>query len=320
MNQLQILVTGANGFIGHTLCSEALARGMKVRVVTRTHFNLSSQIESITKVEINDQTNWQDALTNCDIIVHLAARVHVMNDQSENPLQAFLNVNLHGTINLARQAAVAGVKRFVYVSSIKVNGEYTDGKGFTEEDEPKPQDPYAISKWQAEQALLQLAKDTGMEVVIIRPPLVYGADVKGNFMQMIRVIASGMPLPLASVQNQRDLVYVNNLVDALIACATHPNAAGQTYLVSDGEDVSTLDLIRNLSKALGKRCFIFSFPVLIMKFLANLLGKSTAIDRLTQSLRVDGSKIRNELGWTPPYTTQQGLQATADWYLQSKKI
>lgn len=181
---------------------------------------------------------------------------------------------------------------------------------------PSPQDAYGISKWEAEQALHRIAKETGLEVSIVRPPLVYGAGVKGNFLQMMNVIARNLPLPLGSVKNQRDLIYVGNLVDALITCATHPAAAGQTYLVSDGDSVSTPDLIRNLAKALGRPCLAFPFPIFMMKFLATLVAKSSVVDRLTQSLQIDSSKIRNELGWKPPFTMQQGLQATADWYLR----
>ena len=205
------------------------------------------------------------------------------------------------------------------MSSIKVNGEETPhGKVFSEKDTFSPQDPYSISKWEAEQALHRITKETGLEVVIIRPPLVYGPGVWGNFAQMLRVVALGAPLPLASVRNKRDLVYLGNLVDALIACATHPNATGQTYLVSDGESVSTPALIRNLAKALGSRCLVFPFPIFILKFLANWIGKSATVDRLTQSLQIDISKIRNELAWTPPYTMEQGLTVTARWYLKGR--
>ena len=313
-------MTGANGFVGLALCKELMARGMHARGATRTVSNFSNEIDVTVVGDMDDSTNWNDALINCDAVIHLAARVHVMNECTDEPLVEFRRANVAGTKQLAQSAATCGVKRFVYVSSVKVNGEEVlEGQGFSESDIPSPEDSYGISKWEAEQALHRIAKETGLEVVIVRPPLVYGAGVKGNFILMMNAIVRGFPLPFALVQNQRDLVYVDNLVDALIACAIHPAAAGQTYLVSDGESVSTPNLIRSLAKALGKRCFIFPFPIFMMKFLAKLLGKSASVDRLTQSLQIDNSKIRNELGWKPPHTLQHGLQATADWYLQSIK-
>ena len=320
MNQNLTLVTGANGFVGLALCKELMARGMRARGTTRSIGNFPYSMETVVVGDMDDSTNWNDALIGADVVIHLAARVHVMRECADDPLVEFRRANVAGTEQLAKRAATCGVKRFVYVSSVKVNGEEVlEGQGFTERDIPSPEDSYGISKWEAEQALHRIAIETGLEVVIVRPPLVYGAGVKGNFILMMNAIVRGFPLPFALVQNQRDLIYLDNLVDALIACATHPNAVGQTYLVSDGEGVSTPDLIRNLSKALGKRCFVFPFPVLIMKFLASLLGKSLAVDKLTKSLQVDSSKICYELGWKPPYTQQQGLQATAYWYLQSTK-
>ena len=320
LNQKKILVTGANGFVGRALCVEAIVRGMQVRGGVRHQCDLPAGIERLIVGEINENTNWQRALNGCDVLVHLAARVHVMRESAKNPLEEFRRVNVQGTEHLARSAVASGVKRFVYVSSIKVNGEETlGGKSYAERDMPMPQDAYGISKWEAEQALHRVAEETGLEVVIVRPPLVYGAGVKGNFAQLLSVLARGIPLPLASIKNHRDLIYVGNLVDALVACATHSNAAGQTYLVSDGEGVSTPDLIRNLANALGKSNVVFPFPMSVMRFCAGLFDKSSALDRLTQSLQVDSSKIRKELGWQPPYTMQQGLKATADWYLAERK-
>ena len=320
LNQKKILVTGANGFVGRALCVEAVVRGMQVRGGVRHQCDLPTGVERFIVGEINENTNWQGALNGCDVVVHLAARVHVMRESAKNPLEEFRRVNVQGTEHLARSAVASGVKRFVYVSSIKVNGEETlGGKSYAERDMPMPQDAYGISKWEAEQALHRVAEETGLEVVIVRPPLVYGAGVKGNFAQLLSVLARGIPLPLASIKNHRDLIYVGNLVDALVACATHSNAAGQTYLVSDGEGVSTPDLIRNLANALGKSNVVFPFPISVMRFCAGLFDKSSALDRLTQSLQVDSSKISKELGWQPPYTMQQGLRATADWYLAERK-
>ena len=246
-----MLVTGANGFVGRSLCDAMLKQGWSVRVALRTHHQLPATEEAAIIGSIDDGTDWTEALRGVDVVIHLAARVHVMNDIAADPLAEFQKINLLGTVNLAYQAVRAGIKRLVYVSSIKVNGEWTtESHPFTGSDKSAPQDAYAISKWQAEQALSRIARETGLEIVIVRPSLVYGAGVKGNFLQMLKVIAHGVPLPLASVNNRRSLLYVGNLVDALITCATHPAAAGKTYLVSDGEDVSTPDLMRRLAAAM----------------------------------------------------------------------
>ena len=281
----------------------------------RTHGQLSAKGETVTVGAIDAGTKWADALRGVDTVIHLAARVHVMKDKAADPLTEFVKVNLYGTANLAQQAARAGVKRLVFVSSVKVNGEQTtEARPFAETDEPDPQDPYAVSKLQAEQVLQRISGETGLEVVIVRPPLVYGPGVKGNFFRLLAAIDKGIPLPLAGAHNLRSLVYVGNLVDALIACATHPAAAGQTYLVSDGEDVSTAMLVENIAKALGRNSRSFYFPPGLLRAASTLLGRAEQMDRLFGSLRVNDQKIRSELGWTPPYTLEQGLRATADWY------
>lgn len=313
-----MLVTGANGFVGRALCAKAISRGHQVRAAQRNHASLvisGCEIAKVSNITIN--TDWTDALLGVTTVIHLAARVHVMHDDANDPLEEFRRVNVAGTEHLARAAAASGVKRLVYVSSIKVNGEATytyDDNKFTEADAPYPQDPYGISKMEAEQALHGIAQDTGLEVVIVRPPLVYGAGVKGNFAQMLKILAKGIPLPLASVHNQRSLVYVENLVDVLMLCATHPAAAGQTYLVSDGEDVSTPDLLRQLGAAMGHPARLFSCSPALLKLAGRLTGKADQIERLLGSLRVDSGKIRRELDWIPPHTLRQGLQATAEWY------
>ena len=310
-----VLVTGANGFVGSALCAEAIRRGSHVKGATRSAHELPAGVESAIVDSIDDETNWADALYGMDVVIHLAARVHVMKDVSIDPLAAFRKINVAGTEQLARCAAESGAKRFVYVSSIKVNGEQTSAtQPFTELDEANPQDPYGVSKWQAELALHRIALETGLELVIVRPPLVYGPGVKGNFAQMLKVLAKGIPLPLASVRNLRSLIYVENLVDALITCATHPAAAGQTYLVSDGEDISTPDLLRQLGVAMDHPARLFPCPPALLKLAGCLTGKGEQVERLLGSLRVDSSKIRRELNWTPPYTLEQGLRATAAWY------
>lgn len=308
---MKFLVTGANGFVGRSLCAELLRQGHAVRAAVRSASSLIAEAARVVVGTIDGETDWTEALCGVGVVIHLAARVHVMHDESKNPLEEFRRVNVAGTEHLARSAAASGVKRLVYVSSIKVNGEATSGNDkFTEVDVPSPQDPYGVSKWEAELVLQRVAKETGLEVVIVRPPLVYGAGVKGNFAQMLKVLAKGIPLPLASVQNRRSLVYVGNLVDALILCATHPAAAGQTYLVSDGQDISTPDLLRRLAIAMGHPVRLLPCPLSLLKLAGRLTGKSDQVERLLGSLQVDSGKIRSELSWVPPYTLQQGLHMT----------
>jgi nucleoside-diphosphate-sugar epimerase len=265
--------------------------------------------------EINGKTDWSSALEGIDCVIHLAARVHVMNETSVDPLDEFRKANVMGTEHLASSAAAQGVKRLVYVSSIKVNGEETtDGNSYTEHDTPAPLDPYGISKWEAELALHRVAKETGLEVVIVRPPLVYGAGVKGNFERMLRLLSKGLPLPLASVKNLRSMIFIENLADALKVCATHPSASGKTYLLSDGEDISTSNLMRELAQGLGKPALLLPFPGVLLILAGKLFGKSAEITRLLGSLQIDSGKIRRELNWQPPYTLHQGLNATTDWF------
>ncbi len=311
--QPRILVTGATGFVGRALCVEALARGFGVRGATRNGDPITRAVESVKVGAVDADTDWTAALRETDVVVHLAARVHVMRDEASDPLAEFRRVNTAGTAHLAQSAAAAGAKRLVYVSSIKVNGEETpDGRCYSELDAPAPQDPYGVSKWEAEQALGRIAQETGLQVTIVRPPLVYGAGVKGNFAQMMRVVARGAPLPFASVRNRRDLLYLGNLVDALLVCATHPAAAGQTFLLCDGEAVATADLLRRLALALGAPNRQFACPPALLKWAAGLAGKSAQIERLLGSLQVDNSKIRRELNWQPPFSLSQGLRKTAE--------
>lgn len=317
----RILVTGATGFVGRSLCSTLVEKGFQVRTSVRSLLagseSLPSQIELCLVKDIHASTDWKQALNQVDVVIHLAARVHIMRQQSDAEVARYQHLNVEGTLNLARQAAAAGVRRLVFLSSIKVNGEATYGSPFDAYSIPDPQDPYAISKHEAEKALLALMSETGMKITILRPPLVYGPGVKANFLGLMKVVDRGIPLPIESINNRRSLIYVENLAGALIVCAIHPKAAGQIYLVSDGEDVSTPQLIQKIAKALGCPNRVFPFPVSLLRFLAKIIGKSSMVDRLTQSLVVDSSKIREELGWKPPYTLEQGLAATADWYRAS---
>ena len=308
---MRALVTGASGFVGAALVDHLAKEGCTVIASTRRPLPNVYEYKQVFMDCIDERTAWGEALMDVDVVIHLAARVHVMCDSANDPLTEFRKVNTIGTEHLARSAASNGVKRFVYVSSIKVNGEETiKNQTYSEKSLPNPQGSYGISKWEAEQALHQIAKETGLEVVIVRLPLVYGAGVKGNFAQMISILKYGLPLPFASVHNKRSFIYLGNLVDALLLCATHICAVGQTYLVSDGEDLSTTDLLNKMSVIMGQAPRLFVLPATLLKLVGLLTGKSKQIRRLLGSLQVDSSKIRRELGWKPPYTLEQGLQYT----------
>jgi nucleoside-diphosphate-sugar epimerase len=311
-----VLVTGATGFVGRFLCTRLLSEGWNVRgtiLASESSATLVTGVEPTVIKPLGSDTTWDEALRGINTIIHLAARVHIMNDPSADPLSEFRRVNVAGTERLAREAARAGVKRLVFVSSIKVNGEESS-LPYTETSCAQPIDPYGISKWEAEEALRRIGAETGIEIVVVRPTLVYGPGVKANFLKMMKIVYGGVPLPLAAVCNKRSLIYVENLVDALATCAAHPHAAGQTYLVSDGEDVSSPELLRRMATALGQPSRLFFFPTGLMRLAGKMLGKSSAVERLTGSLQVDNSKIRSELGWTPPFTMDEGLQATAEWF------
>lgn len=309
---MKVLVTGANGFVGRALCDELLRHGQSVRVTLRQHEGrqaLLARVEPIVVGTINADTDWKAALIGCEAVVHLAARVHVMDDTAQAPLALYRATNTDATLNLARQAAQAGVKRFVFVSTIKVNGEGRD-EAYRESDVPAPEDPYAISKWEAEQGLWRIAEDTGLEVVILRPPLVYGPGVKANFLRLMQWVKKGWPLPLGAVRNRRSLLYLGNFVDAIRLCVEHPAAAGQTFLLDDGEVVSTPQLIRAVARAMGRPARLLAVPVGVLAFAGALLGKRAAVARLAGSLYIDSSAIRSHLGWTPPYSMEAGLEAT----------
>jgi len=310
---MQVLVTGANGFVGRALCAEAVSRGMAVRGITRASGDLPISVENFAVGGIDGNTNWRDVLTGCEVVVHLAARVHVMSDLAANPLEEFRRVTVRGTLNLARQAAAANVRRFLFVSSIKVNGEATQlGRPFMADDAPAPLDAYGVSKMEAEQGLREIARKSGMDVVIIRPPLVYGPGVKANFATMIRWLNCGVPLPLGAIDNQRSFVSLNNLVDLILTCLTYPAAANQTFLVSDGEDVSTSELLRLMSQALGRPARLVPVPVSWLKLVAAMVGKQDVAQRLCGSLQVDIEKTQRLLGWTPPLSLDEGLKKAAE--------
>jgi len=318
---MTILVTGADGFVGSALCDRLRSEPLTVRSVVRRLKRWSDRDLNVAIGDISAGTDWALELKDVTQVVHLAARVHVMNDSSPDALAEFSHMNVANTLNLASQAAAAGVRRFVFLSSIKVNGECTLLMSpFTSDDLPAPEDPYGISKYEAEQGLRQIEAGSGMEVVVLRPPLVYGPGVKGNFLRLMQAIDKRRPLPLGAIHNQRSLIYLGNLVDAIRLCITHPNVAGKTFLVSDGDDVSTPELVRRIGAALGRRPFLLPVPVSWMRWAGRVLGKQAAVDRLLGSLCVDITPLCEELGWTPPYTMQAGLEATAQWYRKTKAV
>lgn len=312
--QQTIFLTGATGFVGGAILNR-LHNEKKHPVVAVVRGQSRLQIESVPTVRIDTfdgATRWEENLANSDVIIHSAARVHVMNDVEADPLAAFRKVNVEGTLNLARQAAASGVRRFIFISSIKVNGEGTvPGAAYTADDVPAPVDPYGISKMEAEQGLRELASETAMEVVIIRPVLVYGPGVKANFLNMMRWLDKGIPLPFGAIYNSRSLVALDNLVDLVLTCINHPAAANQTFLVSDGDDLSTTALLSKMAKALNKPARLIPIPSWVLQGGAALLGKKGLSQRLCGSLQVDISKTRTLLGWTPPLSVDKALAITA---------
>jgi nucleoside-diphosphate-sugar epimerase len=319
----RVLVTGATGFVGVALVSRLVdIGGFSVRAaVRRESREFPARIEQIVAGELTPSMDWQETLVGVDAVIHLAARVHVMADTATDPLTEFRRVNVEGTMNLARQAAAAGVRRFVFISSIKVNGESTPlNHPYSEEDTPVPVDPYGISKYETEEGLCRLATETGMEVVIIRPPLVYGPGVKANFQSMMRWLMCGVPLPLGGIHNKRSLVALDNLVDLIVTCINHPAAANQIFLAGDGEDLSTTDLLKRMAKALGHPSRLIPVPVKVLELGAVLLGKRAVAQRLCGSLQVDISKARTLLGWNPPISVDEGLRRTAQSFLHEKIV
>ena len=302
----RVLVTGATGFVGRALCNQLSAIGHTVIPAVRHGSGLPNEV--VTS-DIGSSTDWRMALAGCDAVVHLAARVHMIREAERDPLALYRRTNTEATLNLARQAAQAGVKRFVFISTIKVNGEGRDAP-YRETDAPAPEDEYALSKWEAELGLHRIAQETGLEVVILRPPLVYGPGVKANFRRLIETVARGWPLPLGAVRNRRSLLYLGNFVDAIRLCLEHPGAAEQTFLLDDGEPVSTPQLIRALAAAMRRPARLLPVPPWLLEFAGALLGKRAAVTRLTGSLYVDSSMIRSRLGWAPPFSMEVGLAAT----------
>lgn len=304
-----ILLTGATGFVGSAFLQDCLANNIACIAAVRNYSaKLPAQAQQAVVGDLSATQDWSQALQGVDVVVHCAARAHVIKDAAQDPLSVYREANTNATLNLARQAALAGVKRFVFISSIKVNGEWTAlGKPFTPDDAHIPDDPYGLSKYEAEQDLKQIAQQTGLEVVIIRPPLIYGKCVKGNFASMVRRIQKGVPLPLGAVHNQRSLVALDNLVNFMQLCCVHPQAGNETFLISDGEDVSTTELLRRVARAYGVSAILLPVPVSLMTLAAKLLGKGAVANRLFGNLQVDSRKARVLLGWKPVVTMEEQL-------------
>ena len=313
MSASRILVTGATGFVGRALVRRLLADGGCVRAVVRPSSEaLPAKVERVAVDEIGPATDWTRALAGVDAIVHLAARAHVVRDSSADAYALYSAVNTRGALRLAEAAAAAGVRRFVFLSSARVHGERSTGAPFTESSPLVASDPYGRSKADAERGLASLARAGQLEPVILRSPLVYGPEARGNFARLVALVARGVPLPLAAVRNRRSLVYVGNLVDAIVRALDHPAAASQTFMVSDGEEVSTPELIRRIGRALGKPARLFSVPLALLRLAGTLAGRSDDVARLLDDLVVDSARIRTALAWHPPYTLDQGLAGSLD--------
>jgi len=316
---MSLLLSGATGFLGSALASW-LVDNADYRLVLALRRKILDPFPGSQSVVIGDldgDTDWSPALLDIDVVIHTAARVHVMDESIDNPLTEFRKVNVEGTLNFARQAAAMGVKRFIYISSIKVNGELTvPGRPFTADDSPAPVDPYAISKWESEAGLFQIAEETCMEVVIIRPPLVYGPGVKANFQSMMCWISRGVPLPLGAIHNKRSLLALDNLVDLIVTCIKHPSAANQVFLASDGDDISTTELLKQVGNALGRSARLISIPEYIIIITARMLGKHDLSQRLLGSLQVDMKKTQDLLGWRPRVTVDEAIRKTAQAFIR----
>ena len=311
---MTILLTGASGFVGNAILKNAQQRGLKIRPVYRSIDSAKREPYALVVPELDGAADWSQALQGIDVVIHAAARAHIMREDAIDPLAEYRRVNVEGTLNLALQAAAAGVRRVVFISSIKVNGEVTaPGNPFTAGDSPAPEDAYGVSKAEAEEQLKLLVQETRMTVTMIRPPLIYGPGVKGNFASLISWVRRGLPLPLEGVTNtRRSLVGLDNLVDLILVCAYHPKAANQIFLISDGEDLSTTELLRKIGKALGRPARLLWVPAGVISFIAGLLGKKLIAQRLLSSMQVDIGKTCELLDWKPSVAVDEGLRRAVE--------
>lgn len=308
---MKILVTGASGFVGSAVCRQLKAESKNFLPVHRNDHHLGSAMGNL-----NGSTDWRKALKEISHVIHTAARVHVMKEKDSDSLSKFREVNVEGTLNLARQCAESNVKRFIFISSIKVNGKQTiKGMAFTEKDKPEPCDPYAISKYEAEEGLRNMATETDMEIVVIRPPLIYGPGVKANFLSLMKLVKTGFPLPLGGIDNKRSLVSLDNIIDIIITCLTHPRAGNQTFLVSDGEDLSLTQLLKRLASAMDVPSRLISVPSPCLQFGFRIIGKKFIADRLFGSLQIDNTKIKTMLNWSPILNVDEALRKTAKFFI-----
>ncbi len=313
----RVVVTGAGGFVGRALCqSLEEARYDVTRIVRRNEPQFTGSNFSVVP-DIGGNTNWNSILRDHNCVIHLAARVHVMDKTLADPWNEYLQTNVNGTLNLAQQAAAAGVKRFIYISSVKVNGESTSGKPFRPEDKPAPVDFYGQSKYEAEKGLKKIEAETGLQIVIIRPPLVYGPEVKANFLKLLKWIHKGLPLPFGAIHNKRSFIYIANLIHFIIKCVSYPGAAGETFLVSDGVDLSTPDLIRKMGSYMNRATLLIPIPVSFLELTGRALARRSELDRLCGSLQVDISKTAQLLKWNPPFSQEVGLEKTVAWFLDN---
>ncbi len=325
MNE-RVLVTGANGFVGRHVCRKLIASGFSpvagIRDL-RTWPELQQAIPGLIEVSVlgdmGTNPKLEDSLSGASVVVHLAARVHVMSESARDPLQEFRNVNVNGTKSIALGAVAAGVRRFIFVSTVKVHGESTSGNPLCEDTPSNPEDPYAISKWEGEEALRAIAAETGLDVVIVRPPLVYGPEVRGNFLRLIKLVDLAMPLPWPKAANCRSMIGVENLAHFLVRCVDHPQAAGQSFLVKDSEDISTRELMNRLARFLSRPLRLFSAPEPLIRLAAKLALKQKMVNRLLDSLVIDSSRAQRLLEWVPPLTLDDGLAATVRWYRQPRQ-
>ncbi len=316
---MNIFVTGANGFVGLALCHRLVTEGYKVTGGVRGDFPLSHGIKKSIIGDVSENTNLEKILKCHDIVIHLAGKANLSDGKSPNIFTEYRKINVDGSCNLVRQAATAGVKRFIFISSVKVCGDETAlGHPFTETCAPNPADPYSVSKLEAEKALTALTKGCTMELVVIRPPLVYGPGVKANFLRIMHWLYKGVPLPFGAVQNKRSFISLDNLIDFIVTCIEYPSPANEIFLVSDGEDLSTTELLQRLGQAMGKPARLLPVPDVILAAGLRLIGKKNLADRLCGSLQVDISKARELLGWQPPITVDQGLRKTAQWFLSAR--
>ncbi|MFT0867460.1 UDP-glucose 4-epimerase family protein [Pseudomonas sp. CAM1A] len=318
---MRVLLTGGSGFVGKAVMERMSASGKfeVIAALRRPMESLPAAVSAHLYDDLSHASAWPQEERAVEAVVHCASRVHVMNEVATDPLAEFRKVNVQATLAFARRAANAGVRRFIFISSIKVNGEATQpGAPYRPDDVSVPSDPYGISKQEAEQQLRQLGEETGMEIVIIRPVLVYGPGVKANFLNMMRWLDKGIPLPFGSIHNKRSLVALDNLVDLIQLCCTHPAAANRTFMVSDGHDVSTTELLRQMGEALGKSARLLPVPATLIDWVAASLGKRSLSQRLCGSLQVDISETQRTLGWVPPVDFQTALKAAAKHYLENR--